>query len=381
MTIAFVTNFYNHHQKFVADEMFKQTNGQYYFISTQPISLERLNMGWGREEIPDYVKYTFTNETDKAECQKIIDEADVVILGSAPKELLITRLKKNKLTFRYAERPYKIKPPFYKYPIHFIKNLRNIIRYPNYYLLCASAYTAADYAKVLTFVNKTYQWGYFPELREYANLNALLDQKCPNSILWAGRFINLKHPEIPIEIAQKLREDGYQFKLNMIGDGPLKPVIQTIIEHENLADHVSLLGSMTPEEVRAHMEKSQLFLFTSDRCEGWGAVLNESMNSACAVVANRAIGSVPFLIRDGENGLTYTTKDIDRLYENVKKLLDNQLLREKIAYNAYQTIATMWNAENATKRFLALCERLLKGEKKIFPYSDGVCSKTEIIKE
>ena len=34
-------------------------------------------------------------------------------------------------------------------------------------MLCASAFTAADYAKTGAFVNKTYKWGYFPLMREY----------------------------------------------------------------------------------------------------------------------------------------------------------------------------------------------------------------------
>lgn len=51
---------------------------------------------------------------------------------------------------------------------------------------------------------------------------------------------------------------------------------------------------MKASEVRSYMEKADIYLFTSDFNEGWGAVLNESMNSGCAVVASHAIGSVPF---------------------------------------------------------------------------------------
>ena len=39
--------------------------------------------------------------------------------------------------------------------------------------------------------------------------------------------------------------------------------------------------------------------------DGWGAVANEAMNSACALVAGHMIGAVPYLIRQGENGLIY----------------------------------------------------------------------------
>ena len=36
------------------------------------------------------------------------------------------------------------------------------------------------------------------------------------SILWAGRLIELKHPEMAIYLAEKLRENGYAFTLMMI---------------------------------------------------------------------------------------------------------------------------------------------------------------------
>ena len=78
-----------------------------------------------------------------------------------------------------------------------------------------------------------------------------------------------------------------------------------MIRSKGVEDCVEMLGAMSPDEVRAYMERADVFLFTSDFNEGWGAVLNESMNSGCAVVASHAIGSVPFLIKDGVNGLIY----------------------------------------------------------------------------
>jgi glycosyltransferase involved in cell wall biosynthesis len=45
-----------------------------------------------------------------------------------------------------------------------------------------------------------------------------------------------------------------------------------------------------------------VFIFTSDRNEGWGAVLNEAMGSGCAVVAADLIGSVPYLIEHKKMG-------------------------------------------------------------------------------
>ena len=140
-------------------------------------------------------------------------------------------------------------------------------------------------------------------------------------------------------------------------------------------------AGVSPEEVRTHMEQASIYLFTSDRHEGWGAVLNESMNSACAVVASHAIGSVSFLIEHEKNGLIYRDGDVDDLYQKVKFLLDNPKERVKISQNAYETIVNEWNAENAAEHLLILAEQLLCGKKKVFPFDSGVCSKAECLRD
>ena len=381
MKIAFVTNFYNYHQKPLADALYSMIGEGYHFIETAPISAERLNMGWGGDQRPCYILQSYIDDASKEKCQEIIDGADVVIYGSAPYSMIETRLKNGRLTFAYSERPYKTGVPYIKLPVHILRALKKYVRYKNFYLLCASAYAPADFAKMLSFIDKTYKWGYFTEFKKYNDVEQLMCEKHKNSILWCSRFIPLKHPEFAVEVAKRLKVDGYDFELNMIGNGELEEATRELIEREGVADCVKLLGSMKPEQVREHMEKSEIFMFTSDRNEGWGAVLNESMNSACAVVANSAIGSVPFLINDGENGYMYKDGDVDGLYDKIRKLLDDKENRCRIALNAYKTMDEEWNPENAAEKFVALCEKMLSGEYKPFPYESGVCSKAKIIKD
>ena len=195
-------------------------------------------------------------------------------------------------------------------------------------------------------------------------------------MLWTARFIDWKHPEIPVEIARRLKADGYAFRLDMIGTGVMKERIQSLIDKNGLHGHVKLLGTLSPEEVRHQMEKHQLFLFTSDQNEGWGAVLNEAMNSGCCVVANRQIGSVPFLLQDGFNGCVYETGDVDRLYQKVKDLLDNPERPKSMGKNAYETIVDQWSAQPAAERLVTLIKSLQDGRKT--PYEEGPCSKAPI---
>ena len=128
------------------------------------------------------------------------------------------------------------------------------------------------------------------------------------------------------------------------------------------------------------MEEASIFLFTSDRYEGWGAVLNEAMNSGCAVVASHAIGSVPFLINDGKNGLIYRSGDIEDLYKKVKYLIDNKEKTAELGKNAYYAITDLWNAETAAERFKQLVQVINAGGADDL-FNDGPCSKAKVLKD
>lgn len=378
MKVVFISNSFNHHQKPFSDAMYRIIGDEFYFIETRPIRKERLDMGWGQEEKPSYVKQNYINEDMKRSCQEWIDAADVVIHanGSAPNELIRNRIKKGKLVFIYSERVYKAGCPYHKLLWHTFLNFRRGYMCKNTYLLCASAYSVIDFTKTLSFMGKMYKWGYFPQLKKY-DVDILLSEKKQKekvSILWAGRFLKWKHPEVPVLVAERLRQDGYDFDLNIIGNGELDAYIRHMVMEKELGHHVHFLGTMLPEQVRAHMESADIFLFTSDFNEGWGAVLNEAMNSACAVVASHAIGAAPFLIKDGENGYLCQNADLDAIYDRVISLTNQPKLREKLGRGAYRTITECWNASIAAERFVRLAEDLLSG-KKLTEYAEGPCSR------
>ncbi len=348
MRIVFLSNYFNHHQKPLSDALFCLTGGQYRFIATEAMTQERIRMGWGGEEASYVMQYDETPDR----CQQWIDQAEVVLFGSAPYGLIRERLRKKKLTFVYSERIYKQECPRWQLPLRRIKYYYKYGRFSNLYLLCASAYTASDYARTGTFVGKAYSWGYFPELKTYGDIAAVIAGKQPGSILWVARYLDWKHPEMPVLLAKALREKGYKFQIEMIGAGEMEPQIREMIEEQGLQDWVHMLGAMKPEQVRAHMEKAQIFLMTSDRQEGWGAVLNEAMNSGCAVVADRAAGAVPMLVAHGKNGLVYDTQEM--LLRHVQSLLDDPALSAEYGKEAYRTMTGAWNGDVAAWRLLQL---------------------------
>lgn len=373
MKIVFVSNYLSHHQIPFCDAISAIQDIEYFFVSTDVMSLERRNLGY-RDIEKSYEIRTYNNAEALNRAKEIINDADVVILGSAPDSYIIPRLKAGKLTFKYAERFYK-RGLSYKNLLHAIAGAwlhhGRFQKYP-LYMLCASAYTAGDAAVFHNYIGRTYKWGYFPEAKEY-DVDDLMSRKLSVTSGW-------KHPDVSIELAASLKEKGYSFRMSIIGNGEMEQKLRTMIEQKDLTDCVEMLGAMSPEEVRSHMEKADIYLFTSDFNEGWGAVLNESMNSGCAVIASHAIGSVPFLIQDGENGLIYENGNQQQFEERVESVIKDSEYRKRLGVNAYESVVNEWSADIAAKRFVALSQSLLKKEPADNLFAKGPCSRAVILK-
>lgn len=382
MKIVFLSNRITPHQ--IPSCMAFQKCTDFTFVET--MREKTTEAGW----YADSADYSFVipcpqNKRKRMEIQKQIMDADLVICGSAPDSYLVPRLKAGKLSFRYSERLYKNGMSISQFPRAAISAWLHHGRFQRapLYMLCASAYTAVDCTQFGNYRNRMYKWGYFPETRHY-DLDSLFLHKCESAkphLLWTGRFLGWKHPDIVVELAQALKANGYSFQLDIIGYGEMENMLQKKICEASLDDCVAILGKKTPDQVREHMESANIFLFTSDFQEGWGAVLNEAMNSACAVVASHAIGATPYLIRHKENGLVYLSGHVDDLYRKVSFLLERPEKIRKLGTAAYRTLIKEWNAETAVERVLELSEAILKGKKNPVLYSSGPCSKAPIIQD
>ena len=368
MKIAFVSNFYNHHQHGLSLSLNRLVE-HYAFIETAEMTEERRVMGWGFGEKPEFVTSDLS----------AMNDADILIVGTAPRTIVRRAVCTGKPVLRYSERPLKLGFQ----PLKYLPRLL-MWHYLNpsgkkLFLLSASAYAPADYVKFGLFIKKGYKWGYFPETKKYPDVNKLIASKDKRKILWVGRYLQWKHPQDALTIAARLASAGMDFSMDFIGTGAVEDELRSLIKQYSLENRVRLLGAMKPEEVRTHMEKAGMFLFTSDRQEGWGAVLNEAMNSGCAVVASRAIGSVPYLLEEGRNGLIYESGNVDELYTKVKKLLDAPAEQARLGDSAYKTIIETWNAENAARNLVKLADCILAGNDPKGLIAEGPCSMAPVL--
>ena len=358
---VFVSNYINHHQIPFCDAMYRLLEGRFFFIQTQAMEEERVQMGWHAGERPSYVRCFYEEE---AFCRNAISDGDIVVFGGTDDESYISgRLAAGRPVFRYSERLYKTGQWKAVSPRGLVRKYKDHTRYRRaaVYLLCAGAYVASDFHIVRAYPGKMYCWGYFPETRHY-DLDKLMEGKGDTipSLLWAARMIGWKHPELAVETARHLKEKGLVFHMDIVGDGELRPRMERLAEAYGLEKQISFLGYQAPETVRQYMERADIFLFTSDRNEGWGAVANEAMNSGCALVAGHMIGAVPFLVSNGNNGYVYEDGRPEQLFAMAEALVRDQALCRHLGRNAYNTIVGAWNAESAAECLTELMEKVLQ---------------------
>lgn len=369
MRVVLVSNYLSHHQLPFCYAMNEKLGKDFCFVETEPMDQYRIALGWQLKELNNInIIKNYIDKTAYQLAERKINEADVVIIGGTKDEYIKQRLKENKLIFRYEERILKKSwlKIFDLHVLHMIyathiKNQRKRV-----YVLCASAYLSRELKLFHLYKNKMFKWGYFPETYYY-DMNELMEKKRQDivEILWCARFIDWKHPEKVITAAKELVRQGMNFHITMLGDGELRLLIEKKVLQGRLDKYISFLGAIPAKGVRSYMEKANIFLATSDRNEGWGAVINEAMNSGCAVVADKMMGAIPFLIKNGENGYAY--RNDNECFSFLKRLIEDEDERERLGIKAYETIIHQWNAKNAAENLL----NMINGEMA----TDGPCSR------
>lgn len=122
-----------------------------------------------------------------------------------------------------------------------------------------------------------------------------------------------------LEVISRLRARGIDCRLSLVGDGPLRPAIEDVVERMNLGDWVSLGGFLTEDDTLAAIASSDILVLPSFM-EGLPVVLIEALAMGKPVVASRVAG-IPELVEHGRSGLLFTPSDTEDLEEVLARIL------------------------------------------------------------
>lgn len=372
LKIIFITNILSRHQVGLWDYFSKYKDIDFTYLCTSQHNSEQTRYS---TESREYVSYSFNYE--EADLKKIILSHDIIFVGSIG-DRRVTKIIQNKpnLVWMFEHFSKNRKIELYK-----LRSLRRKYRElkrnkifldqinKNNQLLCLSSYTGKDWNKLGFPKSHIFKFGYFPHY-DFIKLKDI-NNKDRFSILWAGRFVKWKHPEMAIYMLEQLYKHDKRYHLTFVGDGPTKSELEDIANSSEAKNNILFMGYQEYSFVSQKMYESQIFLFSSDYGEGWGSVLGEAMSKGCFCFADKRAGSSSYLL-DKHNGFLYKGKRslISKIKKYVK--LDRQQ-KYIIQINALETIEKKWNGKVAAERLYSFVQAF---ESRTFvPFKDGILSK------
>jgi glycosyltransferase involved in cell wall biosynthesis len=115
-------------------------------------------------------------------------------------------------------------------------------------------------------------------------------------------------------------------RLLVIGDGPEKSAIKSIVRQRALEDRVQLLGFV--DSPRPHLRKADAFILASN-AEGFGQVYTEAMSEGLPIVTTDAEGGGSrFVLDGGRYGLLVPRGNIEALAQAMVKMADPSVRAE-----------------------------------------------------
>ncbi|MEM7187462.1 MAG: glycosyltransferase [Bacteroidota bacterium] len=176
-------------------------------------------------------------------------------------------------------------------------------------------------------------------------------------ILFCGRLVPFKGPDLAIEILRSLVERGNDVHLTLVGTGPLLETVSALIETYGLREHVSLKGAMSQDDIKRLMDNSHLFLLPGiheepgGRAENQGLVIQEAQAMKLPVVVSDA-GGMKYGLVDGETGFVVKEKDVPGFVEKLELLINDTTLRTEMGDNGRAYVIEHFDAG-------VLCEQLV----------------------
>jgi glycosyltransferase involved in cell wall biosynthesis len=103
-------------------------------------------------------------------------------------------------------------------------------------------------------------------------------------VVAAGSLIPLKQYDIFINVVAEIKKQIPGIKAMLIGEGPEKNKLRTLIETDGLESNIILTGELSHSEVLRTMQRAKIFLHTS-AYEGFGIVCLEALCAGADVIS------------------------------------------------------------------------------------------------
>jgi glycosyltransferase involved in cell wall biosynthesis len=181
-------------------------------------------------------------------------------------------------------------------------------------------------------------------------------------ILNVARIDPQKNQLVLVEMLHILRKEGVEAFLVLAGavtDEGYERNLKATVSARGLDAFVRYMGSIEPhsELLPALYQGADMFLLPSVH-EPFGIVILEAWASSLPVLA-AAVGGVPDLITDDQNGLLFASGNQEQMLAQVRRMIGNGELRRKLAESALQKVRADYEWQNISQSLEKLYKRAI----------------------
>ena len=178
-----------------------------------------------------------------------------------------------------------------------------------------------------------------------------LDRKY--DLVFVGRFAAIKRVGDIVKAVSLLTKSGMKLEVALIGDGPVRGLLEKEIENLDLRDSFHVKGFLSEDQKYRILADSKIFILPSER-EGFSLATLEAMAMGCVPIVSqphfREVFGVSDFVKDQFNGIYYNIGNISELVNSIislfkspnrmidmstqaketAKLYSNEIMKEKL---------------------------------------------------
>jgi glycosyltransferase involved in cell wall biosynthesis len=192
----------------------------------------------------------------------------------------------------------------------------------------------------------------------------------PLKVICVARLIERKGQHHLIQAVKKLKDDGVDVIVNLVGTGDSMAEYQQLVASLNVADRVRFAGYVPREEIARHYAAADVFVLPSFN-EGLSLAALEAMSAGLPLILTHT-GGTNDLVVEGVNGFTFAWGDFGGLAAHLERLaLDPHLARQMGA--ASRSRAPLFSWDTISSRYLELFKTFQRNPHQ-FPVENDVKS-------
>jgi colanic acid/amylovoran biosynthesis glycosyltransferase len=183
----------------------------------------------------------------------------------------------------------------------------------------------------------------------------------PPKILCVAAHKPYKGLPVLIEACRILRDKGVSFVCDIVGDGPMRAELESMIRAANLESVVRIAGARPQEEVTRMMAEASVFALPSiiapdGQMEGIPVALMEALASGRPVVTT-AISGIPELVENEVNGMLVPPGDAAAFATALELVLSDPAMRVEMGRHGQRKVRAEFTLDECTRMLVARLDR------------------------